>query len=394
MQIYNYAQNSEEDFGVKEGCRFCNHKIIFIFAHMEQTIINSNGYSIFIGNEAFDTIRSYLHQYEFKENKIFLLVDENSRKYCLPRLMSNIQLFQQVHILEVGSGVEIKNLDVCRKLWRELTDNNADRDSVLVNLGGGAVSDLGGFVASTYKRGIRYVNIPTTLLAMVDASVGGKVGIDMEGLKNHIGLFSNPQAVFIIPEFLDTLPERQQKTGFAEVIKHALIYEKQYWEDLSEKSFAEIKNWREVIEWCIEIKNYFVTEDPLDRGFRKVLNFGHTIGHAVESYSMQNDDEVISHGEAVAIGLVCETYISHKIAGLPADQFEEISQYIGTNFNHYPFRTGSFEFVLDSIRHDKKNSGNNVNFTLITSIGNSIINQVVEMNIIRESLIYYHNLVG
>ncbi len=359
---------------------------------MEQTIVNSNGYSIFIGNEAFDTVRSYLHQYEFKENKIFLLVDENSRKYCLPRLMSNIQLFQQVHILEVPPGEETKNLDTCRKLWQELTDNGADRNSVLINLGGGVISDLGGFIASTFKRGIRYVNIPTTLLSMVDASVGGKVGIDMNGLKNQIGLFSNPQAVFVIPEFLDTLPERQFKTGFAEIIKHAMIYEKHYWEDLTEKSLPDITDWREIIEWCIEIKNYFVTEDPLDKGFRKVLNFGHTIGHAVETYSLQNDNELISHGEAVAIGLVCESFISQKVAGLPNDQFEEIARYILSNFDHYPFKLENFDFVLESIRHDKKNVGSNVNFTLLTSIGNSLINQVVEMNIIRESLIYYHNM--
>lgn len=359
---------------------------------MEQTIVNSNGYSIFIGNEAFDTVRSYLHQYEFKENKIFLLVDENSRKYCLPRLMSNIQLFQQVHIMEVGSGEEVKDMETCKKLWKDLTDHGADRESVLINLGGGVVSDLGGFVASTYKRGIRYVNLPTTLLAMVDASVGGKVGIDMHGLKNQIGLFSNPQAVFIIPEFLDTLPDRQYKTGFAEIVKHALIYEKHYWEDLSEKMFAEITNWREIIEWCIDIKNYFVTEDPRDTGFRKVLNFGHTIGHAIESYSMQHDDEPISHGEAVAIGLICESYISKKMIGLPDQQFQDIVHYISSNFELYPFRTGSFEYILESIKHDKKNSGNNINFTLLTTIGNSMINQVVEMNIIRESLIYYHNL--
>lgn len=377
---------------MKPKFKFFYHKIISIFASMEQTIVNSNGYSIFIGNEAFDTVRAYLHQYEFKENKIFVLVDENSRKYCLPRLMSNIQLFQQVHILEVPAGEEIKNLDTCRRLWQELTDNGADRNSVLINLGGGVISDLGGFVASTFKRGIRYVNIPTTLLAMVDASVGGKVGIDMNGLKNQVGLFSNPQSVFIIPEFLDTLPERQFKTGFAEIIKHALIYEKHYWEDLSEKALADITDWREIIEWCIEIKNYFVTEDPIDKGFRKVLNFGHNIGHAVETYSLQNEDHLISHGEAVAIGLVCESYISQKIAGLPMDQFEDIAHYISKNFDHYPFKLENFDFVLESIRHDKKNIGNNVNFTLLTAIGNSLINQVVEMNIIRESLIYYHNM--
>lgn len=359
---------------------------------MEQTIINSNGYSIFIGNEAFETVRSYLHQYEFKENKIFVLVDENSRKYCLPRLMSNIQLFQKVHILEIPAGEEVKTLDTCQSLWKELTNAGADRSSVLINLGGGVISDLGGFVASTFKRGIRYVNIPTTLLSMVDASVGGKVGLDMSGLKNHVGLFSNPQVVFVIPEFIETLPERQLITGFAEIIKHSLIYEKNYWEDLSLKPFSEIQDWREMIEWSLEIKNYFVTEDPLETGFRKVLNFGHTIGHAIESYSLQHDDEVLSHGEAVALGIICESYISQKLTGLPASQFEEIVTYISQNYKKYPFRMENFEYVLDSIKHDKKNSGNKVNFTLLTSIGNSLINQVVETNIIRESLIYYHNL--
>jgi 3-dehydroquinate synthase len=359
---------------------------------MEQTIINSNGYSIFIGSEAFETVRSYLHQYEFKENKIFLLVDENSRQYCLPSLMSNIQLFQKVHILEVPPGEWVKNLETCSRLWKELTANNADRDSVLINLGGGVISDLGGFVASTFKRGIRYVNIPTTLLGMVDASIGGKVGIDMDGLKNHIGYFSNPQAVFVIPEFLDTLPDRQMKTGFAEVIKHALIYEKQYWEELSGKSFSDTSNWREIIEWCIEIKNYFVTEDPLDTGFRKVLNFGHTLGHAIESYSLQHDEEPLSHGESVAIGMICESYISQKTSGLPKEQFEEIVQYIIQSYPHYMLKTGSIEYILEIIRHDKKNSGKNINFTLLTSIGNSLINQVIDPNIVRESLIYYHNL--
>jgi len=308
--------------------------------------------------------------------------------------MSHIQLFQKVHILEVPAGEEYKTLETCGKLWHELTENGADRNSVLINLGGGVISDLGGFVASTFKRGIRYVNIPTTLLAMVDASVGGKVGVDMNGLKNHVGLFANPQAVFVIPEFLDTLPDKQITTGFAEIIKHSLIYEKNYWDELSEKSLSEITNWREIIEWCIEIKNYYVMEDPLDTGFRKVLNFGHTIGHAVESYSIQNDKNVISHGEAVAIGIICESYLSNKIAGLPLAEFEDIVRYILQSFKHYPFGSGNFDFVLDSIRHDKKNTGTNVNFTLLTTIGNSLINQVIDMNIIRESLIYYHNLQG
>ncbi|MCB2219992.1 MAG: 3-dehydroquinate synthase [Bacteroidetes bacterium] len=359
---------------------------------MEQTIINANGYSIFIGNDVFDTIRSYLLQYEFKENKIFVLVDENSRKYCLPRLVSNIQLFQQVHILEVPPGEETKTLQTCQELWLQLTNNGADRNSVLINLGGGVLSDLGGFVASTFKRGIRYVNIPTTLLSMVDASIGGKVGVDMNGLKNQIGVFSNPQVVFVIPEFLDTLPDRQMSNGFAEIVKHALIYEKHYWDELSAKQFREIKNWKEIIDWSMEIKNYFVTEDPLDTGFRKVLNYGHTIGHAIEAFSLQHDDEPLLHGEAIAIGLICESYISQKVAGLPQDELDEIIHYVLNNFDHYSFRSGNFDLIIDIMKHDKKNTGNQFNFTLLTSIGNSLINQQVDISLVRESLQFYLNI--
>jgi 3-dehydroquinate synthase len=359
---------------------------------MDQTIINSNGYSIFIGNDVFETIRSYLHQYEFKENKIFVLADENSRKFCLPRLMSNIQLFQRVHIVEVPPGEESKNLDIAQKIWQELVSGGADRSSVLINLGGGVVSDLGGFAASTFKRGIRYVNIPTTLLAMVDASIGGKVGIDMDGLKNQIGIFSNPQIVFIIPEFLDTLPRRQMLNGFAEVVKHALIYEKHYWEDISVIPFRNISNWKEIINWSAEIKNYFVMEDPLDKGFRNVLNFGHTVGHALEAFSLMNDRNPLLHGEAISVGLICESYISNKQAGLPIDEMNAIVGYINSNFDYYPLSADSLDAILDNMKHDKKNDRGYVNFTLLTSIGNSMINQHADIKLVRESLLFYSHL--
>lgn len=365
---------------------------IFIFALMDNTIINSNGYSIFLGNDIFNTIRSFLMQYDFQDQKIFVLCDTNSRKYCLPRLMSNIQLFQKVHILEIPGGEENKNIEMCQRLWQDLADGNSSRNSVLINLGGGVVCDLGGFVASTHKRGIRYLNIPTTLLAMVDASIGGKVGVDMKGIKNQIGLFSNPQVVFILPEFLDTLPKNQLRAGFAEVIKHALVYEKQYWDDLTAKSFEEIQNWDEIIDWSIEIKNYFVLEDPLENGFRKVLNFGHTIGHAIETYSLQNDAEPLLHGEAIAIGLICEAYISNKFSGLPKSEMDEIVHYISTVYGHYALRSGNFDLIVDIMRHDKKKSVDEFNFTLLTSIGNSLINQDVEMNLILESLRFYQSL--
>jgi 3-dehydroquinate synthase len=359
---------------------------------MKQTIINSKGYSIFIGDDVYETIRSFLYQYEFSEHKVFVLVDNNSRKYCLPRLMSNIQLFQKVHILEIRDGEENKTIDTCQQLWQDLAENNADRNSMLINLGGGVISDLGGFVASTFKRGIRYLNIPTTLLSMVDASIGGKVGVDMKGLKNQVGLFSNPQVVFIIPEFLETLPQRQLFSGFSEVIKHSVIYEKHYWDELSALKISEITNWKEIIDWSAEIKNYFIMEDPLDTGFRKVLNFGHTIGHAVETFSLQNDDHPLLHGEAVAIGLICELYISGKQAKLPKNEMDEIISFIMSAFRHYSFRSGNFDLILDFMKHDKKNSGDKFNFTLLTSIGNSLINQEVDIKLINESLRFYQSL--
>lgn len=359
---------------------------------MIQKIINSKDYSIFIGDDVYDTIRSYLYQFEFSEHKIFVLADKNSRKYCLPRLMSNIQVFQKVHILEIQDGEEFKNLNTCQRLWQELADNGADRNSILINLGGGVICDMGGFVASTFKRGIRYLNIPTTLLAMVDASIGGKVGVDLKGLKNEIGLFSNPQVVFIIPEFLETLPPQQLLSGFAEVIKHSIIYEKHFWNDLSLKTFHTIANWRDIIDWSVEIKNYFVLEDPYDKGFRKVLNFGHTIGHAIETFSLLNDQQPLLHGEAVAIGLICELYISGQQAKLPQSEMDEVNHYIMTNYQHYSIRTDSFDQIIENMKHDKKNSGNKFNFTLLTSIGNSLINQEVDLKLITESLRFYQNL--
>jgi len=360
---------------------------------MEQTIINSAGYPIFIGNDVFNTIRSYLLQYEFKEDKVFILCDEGSRKYCLPVLMSNVQLLQKVTVIEIPSGEENKNIETCKKLWTELSSKGADRNSILINLGGGVISDIGGFVASTFKRGIRYLNIPTTLLAMVDASIGGKVGVDLNNLKNQIGLFANPQVVFIIPEFLDTLPKRFILSGFAEIIKHAVIYDKSYWEELSNKCFDEIEDWKDIIDWSVEVKNYYITEDPMDTGFRKVLNFGHTVGHAFETYSLYYDDDPLLHGEAVAIGMICESYISYKVTGLEKVQLEEIAAYITKCYEPYFLESDSIDMLLDFMKHDKKKLGNQMNLTLLTSIGTSLINQECSIDIIRESIQYYQKLV-
>ena len=235
--------------------------------------IKSDNYSIWLGGNSLSKldISGY--------SKVAILVDENTKRDCLPKLPQ----FENPIIIEIKSGEENKNINTCNFIWEQLTAQHFDRNSLLINLGGGVIGDMGGFAASTYKRGIDFIQIPTTLLAMVDASVGGKLGVDFNGLKNQIGLFNNPESVLIFPEFLETLPENQLKSGFAEVVKHALISDKNLWEELTSTTFDKL-NWEAIILTSIQIKNNIILSDPFEKGNRKKLNFGHTFGHAVESY--------------------------------------------------------------------------------------------------------------
>jgi len=260
-----------------------------------------------------------------KYSTLFVLVDENTKKWCWPKL-KNLSSFKKATIIEIPSGEDQKNLETCKKIWKLL--ETGDRYSLLINLGGGVITDIGGFTASTFKRGIKFINIPTTLLSQVDASVGGKVGINFEGLKNEIGLFSNPKAVFIDTYFLETLDERNIKSGFAEIIKHALICDYSYWNEIQRES----TNIEKMIRRSIEIKSDIVHLDPDEKHDRKSLNFGHTIGHAIESISHKSESPLL-HGEAIAIGMICETYISNKICSLNRNYMTEIIIYIINKFS-------------------------------------------------------------
>ena len=320
--------------------------------------IKADNYSVWIGENSISKLD--VSQY----SKIGILVDENTKEFCLP-LLSEIK---KSVIIEIKSGEENKNIDSCNLIWEALTKNCFDRNSLLINLGGGVIGDMGGFCASTYKRGIEFIQIPTSLLAMVDASVGGKLGIDFNGLKNQVGLFSNPKTVIINPKFLETLSENELKSGFAEVVKHVLITDKYSWNHLKNTPFQDL-DWEEIIESSVQIKNKIVMSDPKEKGERKKLNFGHTFGHAIESYYLQKGTPIL-HGEAIFVGIILES----ELSSLSVSEKNDIKNYILSNFS-LPY-TPSKSNLLNFLRNDKKNFEEKINFSLLEGIGNCTINNL------------------
>ena len=322
-----------------------------------------------------------LHNY----SQCFILVDEHTKNYCLPLLKLN----QNLIVIEIASGEEFKNITTCQFVWSKLLENQADRNSLLINLGGGVICDMGAFSAACYKRGIAFMQIPTTLLAMVDAAYGGKTGVDFLDQKNMIGLFANAQEVFIEPIFLKTLPQNELLSGFAEVLKHGLIQNSVYFYE----SIAQFKqkkiDWLSVIHNSIAIKQAIVDIDPNEKGIRKILNFGHTIGHAIETWSLQNETQPLLHGEAIAIGMICEAWLSNAVNGLPADELEEITHTFIQLFGKYPLEKIPFTAIMDVMQQDKKNSNKTIRFSLLHTIGNCDYDIQVSDALIAEALTYY-----
>jgi len=323
-----------------------------------------------------------------KYSNIFVFADRNTAEACLPVFRQMLDDFSGFDLIETDPGEENKNIDFCIGIWKTLLDFGADRKCLIINLGGGVITDMGGFVASTYKRGVDFINIPTTLLSQVDASVGGKTGIDIDNVKNMVGTFSLPQAVFIEAEFLKTVPKREMLSGFAEMIKNGLIADKDYYEELKTVNYQKITT--AAIYRSVEIKNEVVTEDPHEKGVRKILNFGHTIGHAVESYSLSKDKKPLTHGEAIAIGMICEAWLSHKNSTLSAEELVEIRTYISSVYPAYKIKEKSFDKLSELMQSDKKNEHGNILFSLLQSIGKCTYNCRVSENDIRESLEYYN----
>jgi len=325
-------------------------------------------------------------------SKVCLLVDENTKKYCYPSIKD---LLPADHLIfAITSGEENKTLDTCKKIWQFLTDNSFDRKAILVNLGGGVIGDMGGFCAATYKRGIDFVQMPTTLLSQVDASVGGKLGIDFKGFKNHIGVFKMPRKVMIFPSFLNTLSKREIISGYAEVVKHALIKDASHWDVLKKNYDISHLNWQQIIPHSIEIKNSVVEDDPFENGVRKILNFGHTIGHAIETYFLENKKDKLLHGEAIAIGMICESYIAYKKALVNEATFNEISQYILAVYPSVKISQQDIAEITPLTLQDKKNNKGTINASLLETTGKANYDQPISFEEIKESIEKYNFLLS
>lgn len=345
--------------------------------------INSISYPIFFEN-SLQELKKFLS--ENKYTKVFILVDTNTETHCLPAVQAVLEGIDY-DLIEVTPGEENKNIDFCIGIWRMLLDFGAERNSLLINLGGGVITDMGGFAASTFKRGIDFVQVPTTLLSQVDASVGGKTGIDMDSVKNIIGTFTQPKAVFINTGFLKTLDEREVRSGFAEVIKHGLIYDRSLFDTVKKAGPSGLTDHH--IYRSVEIKNEVVKEDPFEKGLRKILNFGHTIGHAVESHSLTAGKSPLLHGEAIAIGFICEAYLSFKKNGLSESDLNETVRAIKDVYPEYNLKKETYPALLEIMKNDKKNNAGQISFSLLSEIGKCRFDIFCTEEEIFESLDFY-----
>ena len=352
--------------------------------------IKTNHYDIFISNQNSSLINKFISKNKY--SKVFILVDSNTNKYCLDLFLEKHLSGIDFKIVKIKEGEENKNTKNLYSAWTKISKLGGDRNSLLINLGGGLVSDLGGFVASTYNRGIDFINVPTTLLSIVDASIGGKVGINIGRLKNQVGVFNYPKLILIDTSFLETLPKREINSGFAEMLKHGLIFEKNYYKTLSELKNIDSKLSTELIYNSIKIKNEVVNRDPKEKDFRKILNFGHTLGHAIESHFLgKKKTKTLLHGEAISIGMILESYISYKILKLPYEQCKNIKQTINNNFKKVKINKEDLKSIVRLIKFDKKNRGEKVLFVLLYEIGKIKIDIEVPKKIVIESFEFYNS---
>ena len=331
-----------------------------------------------------EALNKLLQDLDFSQ--LAVLTDEHTRQHCLPKIKEVLP--EQYTSIEIKSGEENKNLQSCSYIWQTLTEAGFDRKSLLINLGGGVLTDMGGFCAATYKRGIRFINIPTTLLSQVDASVGGKLGVDFMGFKNHIGLFQEAEAVLIDAEFLNTLPLQELRSGHGEVIKHALIADAEHWKQLKEKEWQQ-QDWQQVISHSIAVKQQITAADPKEKGLRKVLNFGHTIGHAVESHFLEKGPRLL-HGEAIAVGMLAEAYLSHLKTGLSTEELKDCCNYISEVFPLVDIPKEAFDHLASLALQDKKNERGNIRCTLLKRIGEAVYDIAISRQEIEAALMWYN----
>ncbi len=326
---------------------------------------------------------------KLEHDKLFVLTDTTTEELCWP-VVKDYAVMKDAIVITIAPTDEAKTLETLAKVWTALQKGRATRHSLMVNLGGGMVTDLGGFAASTFKRGMTYINIPTTLLSQVDASVGGKTGINFGGLKNEIGMFNCARCVILSSTFLRTLDRENLLSGYAEMLKHGLLSSKEDWAellrfDISTPDYAMLQI---LVAKSVNVKEQIVNEDPTEKGIRKALNLGHTAGHAIESLALKEGRTVL-HGYAVAWGLLMELYLSARKCGFPAKEMHQMEAYVKEHYGKFLYECKHYDMLCDFMSHDKKNQGSNINFTLLGGIGDIRINQTASMEEIEEMLDYY-----
>ncbi len=326
---------------------------------------------------------------ECEHDRIFVLTDETTQQLCWPKIKNFKALKNSTPIIIKATDTH-KNLDTLSQVWQALSNGGATRHSLMINLGGGMVTDLGGFAASTFKRGIDFINIPTTLLAMVDASVGGKTGINFGGLKNEIGVFSDSRFVIINTQFLDTLDHDNICSGYAEMLKHGLISDERTWAELMtfDLDNPDLSQLQRMVAESIKVKERIVEADPHEHGIRKALNLGHTMGHAFESFAMRRGTPIL-HGYAVAYGLVSELYMSARKTAFPTDRMHQTVRFIRENYGTFNITCDDYPTLIELMHHDKKNTSGIINFTLLGNVGDIRINQTANEEEIKEALDFF-----
>ncbi len=329
---------------------------------------------------------------ECSYDKVYVLTDEYTHQYCYPLLEHSLSEVDQITI---GTGDVNKTLESLAFVWQALSERGASRHSLLINLGGGMVTDLGGFAASTFKRGITYINIPTTLLAMVDAAVGGKTGINFNGLKNEIGVFNPAAYVVLETEFLRSLDAQNFFSGYAEMLKHGLISTQEHWAELLtfDTENIDYSALKAMVGRSVNVKEQIVEEDPLEHGIRKALNLGHTVGHAFESLALAENRPIL-HGYAVAWGIICELYLSHVKVGFPIDKMRQTIQFIHQNYGAFSFDCKHYDRLYELMKHDKKNTAGIINFSLLRNIGDVSLNETADKETIFQMFDFYRECMG
>lgn len=347
--------------------------------------LKGSDYFIEIGSIENSSFSDFISS-NYSNSKIIIMVDENTNDYCLEYMITTFEFLADAEVMLLPEGEENKVMEVCFQVWEALSEYRIGRKDLIINLGGGVVTDMGGFIASIYKRGIDFIHIPTSLLAMIDASIGGKTGIDLGMHKNQLGVFQNPKAIFIDKAFLGTLEPREMVNGFAEALKHGLVRDKHLWKTLiAINNLTEIST-DEKLAQIISIKLDIVTADARESGLRKILNFGHTVGHALEGYYLFKSP--IDHGHAVALGIICECFISNRLGKLSQDEFSEIETMMLAWFPVPAIKISDIPGVLELLHNDKKNHSGKIQCCILEEIGKCVYNQPVEEQLFHDALVY------